>query len=277
VLRIRVNERTVEVPEGSRVGDLRDRFKPGADVLVRNGFPARAEEPVRPGDEIVLIRRGEVPSAEEMEALLVARHTPGVHDRVKRACVGIAGLGGLGSQVAVALARTGFGRLVLADFDVVEPSNLNRQQYFVDQIGLPKVEALAHNLRRINPYVDLELRPVRLTPANVPEVFQDCLVVVEAFDRADQKAMLVETVLARMPNTWIVAASGLAGYGPSDAIRTHRVAPRLFVVGDLESEARPGVGLMAPRVGVAAHAQANLVLRLVLGEEKASGGNHASL
>ncbi|GAB4254738.1 MULTISPECIES: sulfur carrier protein ThiS adenylyltransferase [Deferrisoma] len=267
MVRVKVNEQYREVPQGTRLGDLRQAVKPDADVLIRNGFPAGDDVVLEDGDEVVLIRRGEVPSEEELEALLVARHTPGVHARVKGACVGVAGLGGLGSQVAVALARTGFGRLVLADFDVVEPSNLNRQQYFVDQIGRPKVEALAENLRRINPYVRLDLHQVRLTPENIPEIFRDCRVLVEAFDRADQKAMLVETALTRLPGTWIVAASGLAGYGPADAIRTHRVGERLFVVGDLETEARPGVGLMAPRVGVAAHMQANLVLRVVLGEE----------
>ncbi len=266
-MRVKVNERYREFPEGVRVGDVRQALKPDADVLIRNGFPATEEVVLQEGDEVVLIRRGEVPSREELEALLVARHTPGVHERVKHACVGVAGLGGLGSQVAVALARTGVGRLVLADFDVVEPSNLNRQQYFVDQIGLPKVEALAETLRRITPYVRLDLHRVRLTPENIPEIFRECRVLVEAFDRADQKAMLVETALGRLPETRIVAASGLAGYGPADAIRTHRVGERLFVVGDLESEARPGVGLMAPRVGVAAHMQANLALRILLGEE----------
>ncbi len=272
MIRIRVNEREVRVPPGTTVGDLVRREKPDADVWIRNGFPADAGAVVQEGDEVVLIRRGEVPSREELEHLLVARHTPGVHRRVKAARVGIAGLGGLGSQVAVALARTGFGSLVLADFDVVEPSNLNRQQYFIDQIGMPKVEALQQTLRRINPYVSLEGHVVRLDPENIPTLFAGCRVVVEAFDRADQKAMLVETVLRDMPDAWVVAASGLAGYGPADEIRTHRLGPRLLVVGDLETAAAPGTGLMAPRVGVAAHAQANLVLRIVLGEENGSAG-----
>ena len=218
------------------------------------------------GDELVLIRRGETPPAEELEALLVARHTPGVHAAVKRARVGIAGLGGLGSPVAIALARIGVGTLVLVDFDVVEPSNLNRQQYFVDQLGMAKVDALSDTLRRAHPYASLEGHQLRLTPDNVPEVFAGCQVVVEAFDRADQKAMLVETVLCRLPEAWVVSASGLSGYGPATAIGCQRVGERLVVVGDLESEARPGVGLMAPRVGVAAHIQATAVLRILLGE-----------
>ncbi|MDW7712613.1 MAG: sulfur carrier protein ThiS adenylyltransferase ThiF [Deferrisomatales bacterium] len=266
-MRVRVNERDLELPEGAAVEAARRAVKPDADVWIRNGFPTPLEAALSEGDEVVLIRRGEVPRPEELEALLASRHTPGVHRRVKAATVGVAGLGGLGSQVAIALARTGIGTLVLADFDVVEPSNLNRQQYFVDQLGQPKTRALADTLRRINPYVRVTCHTVRLTPDNLPRLFAGCRVLVEAFDRADQKAMLVETALRHLPETWVVAASGLAGYGEADAIRTHRLAPRLFVVGDLEAEARPGTGLMAPRVGVAAHSQANLALRLVLGEE----------
>jgi sulfur carrier protein ThiS adenylyltransferase len=142
----------------------------------------------------------------------------------------------------------------------------------VEQIGMPKVEALADTLWRINPYVRLRLHGVRLAPENLREIFGGCRVVVEAFDRADQKSMLVENVLVGLPDAWIVAASGLAGYAPADTVRTHRLGERLLIVGDLETEARPGVGLMAPRVGVAAHAQANAALRILLGEQDAAPG-----
>jgi sulfur carrier protein ThiS adenylyltransferase len=182
--------------------------------------------------------------------------------------VGIAGAGGLGSAVAVALARVGVGRLVIVDFDVVEPSNLNRQQYFIDQIGLPKVAALAANLQRINPYIAVEPHPVLLDPANIPALFAACSIVVEAFDRADMKAMLVDTVLARMPGVTVIAASGLAGYGPNNDITTRRISSRLYLSGDGTSEAQPGSGLMAPRVAIAAGHQANQVIRIILGEEE---------
>jgi sulfur carrier protein ThiS adenylyltransferase len=191
-----------------------------------------------------------------------------VHERLKRAVVGIAGAGGLGSSVAVALARIGVGRLIIADFDVVEPSNLNRQQYFIDQIGMAKVMALADNLGRINPYVTVEPHQVTLDHRNIPAVFAPCTVIIEAFDRADMKAMLVETVLAHLPAAAIVAASGLAGHGANNEIVTRRVSRRLFLVGDSLSEARPGCGLMAPRVGIAAHHQANQALRIILGEDE---------
>ena len=265
-MQIKVNEQMVEVPDGSSVGAVRDRCKTGADLVILNGFPVPPDTLVGEGDELYLIQRGEVPPREELEYLLVARHTPRVYERLKGARVGIAGVGGLGSTVAVALARVGVGELVIADFDVVEPSNLNRQQYFVDQLGLYKVDALAETLRRINPYVAVTPHRVLLDPDNVPGIFAGCSVVVEAFDRADMKSMLVDAVMTGMADAILVAASGLAGYGPNNAITTRRVSRRLYLVGDLTAEARPGSGLMAPRVGIAASHQANQVVRIILGE-----------
>ncbi|MBL0225907.1 MAG: sulfur carrier protein ThiS adenylyltransferase ThiF [Geobacteraceae bacterium] len=266
-MNIRINEHDVAVTENTTLGDLASIHKPGADVLILNGFPASAGTLLQEGDELFLIRRGEQPEKAELERLMSARHTPGVHARLKEARVGIAGAGGLGSAVAVALARVGIGTLVIADFDVVEPSNLNRQQYFIDQIGQPKVVALADNLQRINPYVSVEPHVSLLDPANIPVIFAACGIIVEAFDRADMKAMLVDTVLEQMAGVTVVAASGLAGYGPNNAITTRRISSRLYLCGDGTSEAQPGSGLMAPRVGIAAGHQANQVIRIILGEE----------
>jgi sulfur carrier protein ThiS adenylyltransferase len=265
-LAIRLNERAVEVETGLTVGSLAARFKEGADVMIRNGFPCASETPVEPGDEIVLIRRGERPSEAEMEALMVARHGPGVHEKVKRARVGIAGCGGLGSALAIALARTGVGRLLLVDFDVVEPSNLNRQQYFIDQLGMKKTEALADNLRRINPYVTIETKDAVLTRRNVPEVFAGCDVVAECFDNPTAKREMAVAVRSRMNGTPLVTVSGIAGTGTANTIRTRRVLGNVFLVGDTETAAAPGRGLLAPRVAVAAGHQANAILRLLLGE-----------
>lgn len=266
-MRILINEKQVQIPDGLNLAGVAALHKPGADVLILNGFPAPADTFIREDDEVFLITRGEQPAEEELEALMAARHTPGVHSRLKGATVGIAGVGGLGSAVAVALSRVGIGRLIIADFDVVEPSNLNRQQYFIDQIGCYKVDALAENLRRINPYVQVETHRVMLDPNNTPDIFAPCSIVVEAFDRADMKAMLVNTVLGDMPGVVVVAASGLAGFGPNNSIITRRAARRLFVAGDAVSEAQPGNGLMAPRVAIAAGHQANQVVRIILGEE----------
>lgn len=263
-LRIRLNERAESVPVGTSVWELRARHRPDTDVVIYNGFPITEDVELRDGDEVVLIRRGERPSEEEMESLMVARHGPGIHARVKRAHVGIAGCGGLGSAVAVALARTGVGHLTLVDFDVVEPSNLNRQQFFVDQIGALKTEALRENLARINPYVRVDAVTRRLDETNVVETFAGCDVVAECFDAPTAKRMLAVSLRRRRPELPLVTVSGIAGVGPSDGIGIRRVLQGAYLVGDTRTAASPGCGLLAPRVGVAAGHQANLVLRLIL-------------
>ena len=263
---IRVNERPQSYSPGQTIGELASQLKPLVDIFIVNGFPCSPDTVLQDGDSCWLIRRGEVPDSEEMNRLLYARHTPGVQDRVKKAVIGVMGLGGLGSAVAVALARIGIGALLLADFDVVEPSNLNRQQYFVDQVGLLKTEAMKANLARINPYVRVKTDSRILTEENIPKVFGGVDILVECFDDAAMKASALRAVLSRMQGTGYVAASGLAGYGENNAIQTKRLHPGIYLVGDLETAAAPGQGLMAPRVGIAAHHQANQVLRLLLGE-----------
>ncbi|MBN2428315.1 MAG: sulfur carrier protein ThiS adenylyltransferase ThiF [Deltaproteobacteria bacterium] len=262
-----LNEKPIAIDDKLTLFQLRDRFKPTADILVRNGFPASNDVVVEEADHITLIRRGEKPPAEELEALMIARHTPGVHKKLKASCVGIAGVGGLGSAIAVALGRIGVGRLILVDYDVVEPSNLNRQQFFIDQIGEPKTEAMKANLKRINPFVEVESHQVFVTPENIPDLFDQADVLAEAFDGADQKAMLIEEFLSRFPKIPLVAASGIAGYAPSNTITTRHATKNLYLVGDGKTAARPGEGLMAPRVGIAAHHQANAIIRLLLGEK----------
>jgi sulfur carrier protein ThiS adenylyltransferase len=186
-----------------------------------------------------------------------------VLDALRRSSVGIAGAGGLGSTVAVALARAGVGRLVIADFDRVEPGNLNRQQYFVDQVGRVKVEALKENLVRINPFALYETHEVRLTRRNAAEIFRAVDVLVEAFDKAEAKEMLIETCLRRFPGRPIVAASGLAGFGGNNKLHTRRMG-NLYICGDETSQPPRGVSPMAPRVGVVAHMQANLAVELLV-------------
>lgn len=269
-MQIKVNEQNHVFAENASAGMVRDRIKTDADLLIINGFPAAEETLLSDGDQLILIRRGEVPDTDELDALLTARHTPGVHEVVKGATIGIAGVGGLGSAIAIALARTGIGHLIIADFDIVEPSNLNRQQFFIDQIGLPKVYALRDTLIRINPNVRVTACHLRLNPANINEILGHAQVLVEAFDLAAQKVMLIETFAARFPDRPIVTGSGMAGYGPANTVQTQRVANNLYLCGDGSTAAAPGTGLMAPRVGVAAHHQANAVLRLLLGHDPAS-------
>lgn len=192
--------------------------------------------------------------------------SPHTFFELKNAVVGIAGLGGLGSNVAVALTRLKVGKLILADYDVIEESNLNRQNYFYDQIGRHKVDVSLENLRRINPEANLVGHKVRLAPDNIPRVFAEAHVVAECFDRADQKQMIVETVLSKMKNTIIVTVSGLAGFGKSNDIRTVRLSPRLVLVGDGVSGTAAGAPLTAGRVGVAAYHQANAIAEILLND-----------
>ena len=266
MIQVRINERVVQFDEPPKLMELRTRLKPDADLVILNGFPTTENPFLSDGDNVVFIRKGSRPTREELEALMTARHTPGVHETVKKARVGIAGIGGLGSAVAVALARVGVGELVLADFDVVEASNLNRQQYFVGQIGRLKVDALEENLRQINPYVKVVTHKEFLDETNIPEIFCRVDVLVEAFDRAETKAALLNAMARACPDVPVVASSGVAGHGPSNSIKTTKFGDRYYIVGDLETAAASGVGLMAPRVGIAAHHQANCVLRLLLGE-----------
>jgi sulfur carrier protein ThiS adenylyltransferase len=266
--KIKINEKEVSVPPHSTLLQLKNQFKPHANVIIYNGFPISSDHSLEGGDEIVFIQKGEIPSSEEFECLMMARHTPGIHQKVKSSVVGIAGLGGLGSTVAIALARIGVGTLILVDFDVVEPSNLNRQQYFIHQIGMPKVEALQENISKINPYVKIRPYHEKLDRNNVERIFKEAAVVIEAFDRAEEKAMLINVISEKMPEKYIVAASGVAGYGDNNEIQTVRFSSKIFIIGDQKTAAQPGVGLMAPRVGIVAHHQANTVLRILLGEEK---------
>ena len=186
-----------------------------------------------------------------------------ITNSLKTRKVGIAGCGGLGSNCAVALARVGIGALVIADFDVISRSNLNRQYYFLDQVGRKKTQALKENISRINPVVKVVDHYLRLTPENIPAIFAGCDVLVEAFDFADQKAMFIETILIAMPSIPIVIGSGMAGWGMNDAIHC-RKADNLYICGDEISEIRPDLPPIAPRVGMVANMQANVVLEILL-------------
>jgi len=178
--------------------------------------------------------------------------------------VGIAGAGGLGSNCAVALARSGVGTLVLSDFDIIEEANLNRQYYFSDQIGMVKTVALKENITRINPDVFVIIHQKKLDRINIPEIFSKCDVIVEAFDESDMKEMLIETVQIKMTGIPLVIGSGMAGWGKSDAIRCRKIDNTLYVCGDESSEVSDNMPPMAPRVGMVANMQANAVIDILM-------------
>jgi len=207
-----------------------------------------------------------VPSKEEMLAALAGRHGDEMQKKLSEASVAVCGLGGLGSNISIALARTGVGRLHIIDFDTVDISNLNRQQYFSDQIGMPKTEALRQILSRIAPYCDIITDTVKLSPDNIPLLLKDEQIICEAFDKADQKAMLVNTVLETFPDKYLVAGSGMAGSFSANLIHTRRVAGRFYICGDEVNGVAEGEGLFASRVLVCAAHQAHMVIRLIAGE-----------
>ncbi|MDI6691751.1 MAG: sulfur carrier protein ThiS adenylyltransferase ThiF [Anaerosomatales bacterium] len=188
-----------------------------------------------------------------------------IADRLSRACVGIIGLGGLGSNVAWMLVRAGVGALVLADPDAVDASNLDRQFYFLDQVGDPKTEALAANLLRIRPDVLLETHRMRVRREDVPALFGRCDVVVEAVDAAAEKAAIIEGCCDALPKTPLIAASGIAGAGSANRIVTQRLSETVWLCGDTETPAE-GHALVASRVAAAAAHEAHMVVRILLGE-----------
>lgn len=203
---------------------------------------------------------------EELRAALVARHGAKNQEKLDRARVGIAGLGGLGSAVGIHLARMGVGTLVLADFDAVDVTNLHRQQYFLEHLGMKKTDALAAQIHAINPFITLETHPVKVTAENAHTIFAGCDIVCEAFDKADQKALLVETLLEELPGVVIVSGSGMAGLASANSITTDHVLSNLYVCGDRTSDVAEEGTLFSSRVGVCAGHQANMVARLILGK-----------
>ena len=206
-------------------------------------------------------------SREEIRAALLDRHTAATQDKLDAARVAICGCGG--STIAVALTRIGVGHLHLIDFDRVDMTNLNRQQYFLKDLGQYKTEALRSNLRQINPFIDITVDTVKVTDENVPTLFEHEDIICEAFDVPENKTMLVNAVLENLPSKKLVSASGMAGFRSSNLVSTRRVSKNFYFCGDGETAPVPGAGLMAPRVGVVACHEANMITRLILGEEDA--------
>ena len=209
-----------------------------------------------------------VPSREEVLAALEKKQGKAAVEKLRSATVAVCGLGGLGSNITISLARAGVGKLVLIDFDKVDVTNLHRQQYKMAQVGMPKAIALLENLKEIAPYVQYEIHDEKVTPENVVRLLSGADVVCEAFDNALAKSMLVDTVVEKLPEAYLVAASGMAGYGNANRIRTRKITERFFLCGDVESDVENDIGLVAPRVMLCAAHQALVVVRLLLGLEQ---------
>ena len=207
-----------------------------------------------------------IPSKEEWTDAWIARHGADLHKRFSSATVAVCGLGGLGSNIAVALARAGIGKLLLIDFDRVDLTNLHRQQYKTDQIGRYKTDALAENLSEIAPYTEIRVVTEKITEGNIANLLKDADIVCEALDNAESKAMLANGVLEHLPRCFLVAASGMAGMDTPNTIRTRKIMKRFYLCGDEVSEVEASIGLVAPRVMLCAAHQAHTVLRILAGE-----------
>jgi len=250
--------------KGMRMADLAAEIKPNADILLLNGHRVTGEVLLKDGDNCILIKRGELPTFCEITQALENRHGKEPQKILSRSSVGIMGLGGLGSAVASSLVKIGVGKLLISDYDVVELSNIHRQQYFIDQIGLKKTAALKNNLTRINPFVAVLMRDTVLTEKNIPFLFRKVDVLIECFDNPVMKACALRATLNNLPGIGYVGASGMAGVGDGNTIRTRKLRPGIYLVGDETSDTATSGGLFATRVGIAAHHQAHLAVRILL-------------
>jgi sulfur carrier protein ThiS adenylyltransferase len=214
----------------------------------------------------IITQDGKTITYDELKPMMFSRHVPKAYGLLELAHVAVAGLGGLGSNIAVMLARLGVGELLLVDHDIVEPSNLNRQHYGLSHLGMKKTDALKSQLEDINCFVNVKTADAFVNENNAVDLFKEYNIVCEAFDNPQSKAMLVSTLLSELPFVNIIAASGMAGVGSSNDIKTIQRIDRLYVCGDETSEPTTnGCGLMSPRVMICAAHQANMVLRLILG------------
>ena len=244
---------------------LHDTLYSDTDVIVLNGYQIPDDAELNENDRLYFGKKNVFPNMKELEMMMSARESPFVYDKLKGATVGIAGLGGLGSNIAAMLARSGIGHLVIADFDTVEPTNLNRQNYYVNNVGMKKTDSTEEILFQINPFIKITKNFTKIDENNITDIFGKCDVVCEAFDSPFAKAMLINALLEKCPEIMVISGSGMGGYEDSNLIRTKMRMKRLYVCGDDINEAATGMGLMAPRVTICAGHMANAVIRILIG------------
>lgn len=207
------------------------------------------------------------PTKEEIQYSLEKRHTKYVQDKLSKARVAVCGLGGLGSAIAIALGRCGVGSIHLIDFDRVDLSNINRQQYSISELGMEKPYAMEREIRRFSPYINIKTDFVKITEGNISSLLCRDDYICEAFDEAEQKAMLTNAVLERLPDKYLVGASGMAGYSTGNTIQTRKITSHYYLCGDGVTEINENMGLMAPRVMICAAHQANTIIQLIMNGE----------
>lgn len=261
MIAITVNGKNELIVSGSTVSNNFDTDT----VVIVDGYQVGREYVFINGDNVIAIDKYKMPTAEQWESMTFARNGANVNKVITNSRILIAGLGGIGSNLAVNLARLGVRKLHLIDYDTVDASNLNRQCYYVRDIGEYKTTALVRQLKQINPYAEFTCENLKINETNVNKLIANYDIVCECFDNPQSKAILVNNALACGKIT--VACSGMAGYGKAEDIRLKRAMTNLYIAGDGVSEAAKGHGLMSPRVAVCAGIMANAVLRLLMGEE----------
>lgn len=204
-----------------------------------------------------------IPTKEQWEKALIERHGAKIQGMFSKATIAICGLGGLGSNIAIALTRAGIGRLILIDFDKVDISNLHRQQYKASQIGRYKTEALRENLLEIAPYMQIEIHTLCITDENAVNLLKEANIICEAFDKAKSKAMLADVIFEQMQDKYLVAASGMAGLGGANLVKTKKITDHFYVCGDGVSDIEDGTRIVSSRVMLCAAHQAHTVLQLL--------------
>ncbi len=242
------------------------------NILV-NGFSISEDRTLEEDDEIILIHLNQSLEKEDYEEIMISRIGYENFLKLKNASVMIFGLGGLGSNIAIVLARTYLGKMILIDFDRVDLSNLNRQHYFRKHLGSFKTESLKSQIEEINPYIDIEIINEKISSKNVDRYLDrarnEGILVIEAFDKVDMKSLLFDKIGLEYPTLKYICGSGMAGFGSSNKIKTRKMFGNIYVCGDEESDFIKERGLFAPRVQICAAHQANMAVRVILGIERA--------
>lgn len=267
-MNVYLNGKSISVKKGISLSEFLEYYFPEYYVVILNTvLNPELSVTLKEGDRISAFKKGVMPDDVSLKDLMFSRQPESFTEKLQNAVIGIAGLGGLGSVVGENLVRAGVGKLVVADFDIVEPSNLNRQRYFIDQIGEYKVNAFIENMMKVSKFTEIEGHILKINRENV-DIFKDCDVIAECFDNPEAKAELVSSIREKFPEKVIVAASGVAGFNSEKTITVQKISDKIYIVGDRQSEVRDGIGLTATRVGIAASIQSHLIIRLVLGLEK---------
>lgn len=262
-MRVYVNNKETLIEDNSKLSTLLKKDQIG----IINGFSEIGTVTIKPDDRIIIIDKNTYPDKNTLELMLTSRHTIEVIEKLKNSKVAIIGLGGLGSNVAIHLARMHVSKLLLVDFDKVDVSNINRQAYFINDLNKYKTTALKNHLKKINPFIEIKTKRTKANRDNILNIVKDYDFIVEALDIASTKAEIINEILEKTDKI-VIAGSGVAGFESSNSIKTERKMKRLYICGDQKTEVGQNVSLVSSRVAIVAAHQANMVLRLILGIEE---------